>query len=202
VNIYGRDGKPMSLEAFAAVPRKKRIVKQSTLILAKEPISVLTMWDGVDHSEGESPVPLPFSTFVHSESFPNIMLSVPDEKHARMSHEMALGFVRSQGGKGGWRIPLWFLTRVWDNPRTVKHAWFNMALCLAVVAVQLATLTASAVMWDWDWSDLLPVAFVALYGYWLKNSVVALKRKLRERKEERRAAADKEAFDEIVGRLE
>ena len=192
----------MSLEAFAAVPWKKRVVKQSTLILAREPITVLTMWDGTDHSNGEAPVPLPFSTFVHSESHPNMKMAVPDEKHARVAHEMALGFVRAQGGKGGWRVPAFYLMNVWGNPRSVKHGWFNVILAGLVVIVQLGSLTASAVRWNWDWSDVFTGVMLGLYGWWLRSAVVGLRGKLRERKEDRRVAADKEAFEKIVGQIE
>lgn len=202
MNIYGRDGQPMSLDAFTAIPHKKRIVKQSTLILRREPISVLTMWDGVDNSDGEAPRPLPFSTFIHSESYPDMRMAVPDERHAKISHEMALGFVRAQGGKGGWRIPLFFLSRVWSNPRSVKHGWSNVILAGFVLLVQLTMLTLSAVMWDWDYADILPAVFALLYGYWLIGAVKGLKRKLKERREERQVAADKEAFEKIVGQIE
>jgi hypothetical protein len=201
VNIYGRDGKPMSPEAFAAVPTKKRVLKQNTLILKGEPIRVLTMWDGVDMAHGEAPVPCPYSTVVLSDSYPNVMVAVPDEKKARLSHEMMMGFVRAQGGKGGWRVPGYFLTRVWGNPHTVKHGWANVILAGVVVAVQLAMLTLSAVTWDWGWSDLAPAVFAVLYGWWLKNAVVGLRGKLQERDEERRAEKERTEFENIVGPL-
>jgi hypothetical protein len=201
VNIYGRDGKPMSPEAFAAVPHKKRVLKQNTLILDKRPVSVLTMWDGVDMSHGESPVPLPFSTYIHSEHYPNVLTAYRNEKHALFGHDVAMSFVRSQGGKGGWRILTHFLARGWSNPQTVKQGWWQVALAVIVIALQLAMLTLSAVTWDWGWSDLLPAAFAALYGWWLFNGVKGLKRKLRERDEERRAEKERTEFENIVGPL-
>ena len=202
MDIYGRDGKPITLEEFAAVPRKKRIVKRSTLILGREPIMVLTEWDGKDMSHGEAPMPMPFSTVVLSESYPNMLMAVPDEKRARMSHEMMCGFVRAQGGKGGWRVPAYFLLHVWGNPKTVKLGWFNVILSALVVLFQLQALTATAIMGNWSWANLISVAIVGLYGLWLKNAVQGLRRKLRERREERRVAADKEAFEKIVRQLE
>ena len=191
----------MNPEEFAAVPHKKRVVKKSTLIVQKEPVSITTMWDGVDNSEGKAPKPLPFSTFVHSESFQDMMLSVPTEKHAHVSHELALGFVRAQGGKGGWRIPVYFLARAWGHHHTVKQGWFTVILTAFVVAVQLSVLTASAITWDWGWSDLFPLVSGVLYAWLLKHSIVGLRRKLRERGEERRANKERTEFENIIGPL-
>jgi hypothetical protein len=201
VNIYGRDGKPMSPEAFAAVPHKKRVLKQNTLILNKEPVSVLTMWDGMDMSGGESPVPLPFSTYIHSEHYPNVLTAYRNEKHALFGHDVAMSFVRSQGGKGGWRIPAYFLARGWSWPRSVKQGWANVALAGFVLALQLFTLTMSAITWNWDWVDLLPALVAVLYGWWLKNAVIGLRGKLRERDEERRTEKERTEFENIVGPL-
>jgi hypothetical protein len=202
VDIYGRDGKPISLEEFAAVPRKKRLVKKNTFMLQREPILVLTEWDGRDMSDGEASVPCPFSTVVLSESYPNMMMAVPDEKKARVSHEMMCGFVRAQGGKAGWRTPLHFAARGWARPKSVKLGWFQLALCVAVVMLQLMPLTMSAITWNWDWADLLPAAALLLYGWFGWNSLRGLKRLLQERREERRIAAEKETFDKIVGQIE
>lgn len=191
----------MSLEAFAAVPHKKRVLKQSTLIVAREPVSVLTMWDGVDNSEGKAPKPLPFSTYIRSEHYPNVLTAYQNEKHALFGHDVAMSFVRSQGGKGGWRIPAYFVARAWGHHHTVKQGWFTVILTAFVLAVQLSVLTASAIAWDWGWSDLFPLVSGALYAWLLKHSIVGLRRKLRERGEERRADKEQTEFENIIGPL-
>lgn len=201
MNIYDRNGKPMSQEAFDAIPHKKRVVKRQTFILKKEPILVLTMWDGVDMSHGEASVPCPFSSAVLSESYPNMLVSVPDEKKARVSHEMMAGFVRAQGGKGGWRVPAFILRNMWRNPVSMKAAWTYVVTSALVTLIELAMLTMTAIRWNWFWSDLLTVAMLGLYIFLLKNSLQGLKEKRRERAEERRAEKERQEFENIVGPL-
>lgn len=192
----------MSLEAFTAVPRKKRVVKQSTLMLTGEPVTVLTMWDGIDNAEGEAPLPLPFSTVVYSRLYPSIKLDVPDEKHARVAHEMALGFVRSQGAKGGLPLFAYFMSSTWRNPRGVRLAWVQMVLAAIVLLVQIGPLTVSVIRWDWDWADIFSASMALLWGWLFACSLGGLRDRRQDRKEERRIAADKEAFEKIVGQIE
>ena len=191
----------MSREAFLQVPFKKRVLKRSMLIFEGEPLSVLTTWDGLDNSRGESPAPLPFSTVIHSDKFRNAKLSVPTEKHATAGHEMAVGYVRAQGGQGGWRVPLWFAGNAFSNPGSVKDGWISVVVTALVVLIQTISLIASGVLWNWGWGDLFTAVLFCLYCWWLKGAVTGLRRKLREREEERREAAEKAAFDEIVGQI-
>lgn len=192
----------MTLEAFAAIPRKKRIVKRQTFILRNEPITVLTEWDGRDMSHGDAPMPCPFSTCVLSDSYPNMMMAVPDEKKARVSHEMMAGFVRAQGGRGGLAVAAYFLLHMWGNPRSVKMAWTNVALAAFVVLLQLQVLTVDAITGSWNWYAILPAAAAGLYALFLRNSLVALRRKLGERREERRIEKEKVEFEKIVRQIE
>lgn len=190
----------MDAREFERIPRKKRIIGRQTLMVEGTPVYVLTEWDGKDMSNGESPVPLPFSTYIHSQRFPNILTAYASQKHAEVGHHLAVGFVKSQGGKAGFPVFLSVIATAFTRPRSIKHGWFMVALFSIVVAMQLPSLVMSLVFWNWDWSDLFAGAVTAAYGYALFRSAQGLKRLRAERKEEKRVEREKKAFDDIVVR--
>lgn len=201
--IYGREGEPtsMTLEEFLAIPKKKRILGDKTLILDGDPVRVLTMWDGVDMSRGEAPTPCPFTTFITTPSRPNMLVAIADEQQAIMSHEMMIGMVRSYGARGGWRIPVHFLTRAYSKPPSVKYAWMMTAVWAALLLFQMSSLTLSALMGNLGVADGVGALVAMLDGWMFWNALQGLRYKRREVAEERRIAKDNEAFEEIVGQI-
>lgn len=201
MNIYDRNGEPMSQEAFDKIPFKKRILKAQTLILKGEPIRVLTMWDGVDMSHGEAPVPCPFTTLVHSESYPDMMVVVPDEKKAILSHEMMMGFVRAQGGKRGWRLPLYFFKEVYRDPRSVRLGWANLLIAAFVLAIQLSTLTLGLMLGSLNWLHTANLIMALVWGWFCWCAVQGLKGAKAKAAEKKRAEKERKEFENIVGPL-
>jgi len=199
MDIYDRNGKPMSPEAFEAVPFKKRILKQTRLVIRGDLITVLTMWDGIDNSNGSAHAPLPFSTFAYSEHYPNMTMAVPTQDQALIAHEMVCGFVRSQGGKSGWRVFAYFMSKAWRSPKGVKMGWFNVAISALLVLLQLQSLTWAALSGTWHWAHLFPASMLLLWSWLFANSLRGLKGKLKERREERRIEREKTEFENIIG---
>lgn len=203
MEIYGRDGQLSSLseDDFNAIPWKKRVLARKMLILDREPVTVLTMWDGVDITGGEAPKPCPFSTLVMSESSPSMLVAVATERQAIMSHEMMVGMVRSHGGRSGWRIPVHFLTRAYSKPASVKYAWVMTIVWAALLLFQMSSITLSALTGTFGLVDAFG-GLVAMFDGWMFwRALQGLKYKRREVAEERRTAKDNEAFEEIVRQI-
>lgn len=195
----------MAAEVFEKIPAKKRVLKQKTLVIDREPVFVRTEWEGRDLSHGEAPVPMIYATYVFSQTRPNMCFATPDKEKALMGHEMMVGFVRGQGAKSGLAVVLNSMVRAFLQPRSIKHGWFMVILFAIVVAVQGLALLSSLVFSNWSWGDLIPGIAGPLYGYALFRSAQGLRRLRKERKakldEERRLEDERKAFDNIIGPL-
>jgi len=189
----------MELEEFEKIPVKKRVLKQQTLVIHGDAVRVLTMWDGHDMSHGDAPIPMPFSTFVASDHHPNMLMAYPDQKKAEMGHHIMVGFLKSQGCKGGLPVVLHFIRQAFTNPRTIAQAWWMIVLFSIVVALQVSDLLASLVFGiPLGWGDLFGAAVGAAYGYCVYRAAKKLKILRKERAEEQRVQKEKDEFDRII----
>lgn len=199
VNIYGRDGQPMELEEFQKIPFKKKVIAAKTVMDGREPIRVLTMWDGIDLSDGEAPVPMTYSTMVMSEHKPNMCTAYPDEKVAMMGHHAMIGFLK---GHGCTTNPLLvgakLLWKGLTTPYTMWAAVINTILFLGIVVIQLAGITLSVIRWDLGFKDAFSALILAVYAWMAWKSLKAWKGFITKRREERRVEKDREEFEKIV----
>lgn len=191
----------MTVEAFEKIPAKKRVLKQKTLVIDREPVFVRTEWEGRDMSRGEASVPMIYATYVLSQTRPNMCFATPNKEKALVGHEMMVGLVRGQGAKSGPAVIMTSLARAFTRPQNIRHGWWMMGIFGFVVAIQLAMLTLSALTWNWDWSDLFTGACAAAYGYCVVRTAQAQKRLLAERKEKRRLEDEQKTFENIIGPL-
>lgn len=200
MDIYDRDGQPMTLEAFESVPRKKRIVKQQTLMHGGEPVHVLTEWDGYDISAGDAARPMIFSTYVAHPVRGKMIVGYPDLAHAKVGHEMMMAMLKAQGATRGWSLFVHFMTAASFRPHNLKQAWTMATLWALCLLVQAFPVVVSLTVGRLNWWHILNVALIAFYVYLIQGNVRAIRRLRRERREERRTEAEKKEFDALVER--
>jgi hypothetical protein len=199
VDIWDQDGKPMDVEEFGKIPFKKKVIAATTVMDGKLPIRVLTMWDGVDLSDGEAPVPMTFSTMVMSEHRPNMLTAYPKREMAVMGHHAMIGFLAARGcTTNKFVVGLKMIRFGLMNPQTLWAARINTFLYAAIVLIQLMTITMSLIRWDLDWADAFSALIGAAYSYLMVKALQAWKRLKRKRDEERRIEKDREEFERIV----
>lgn len=199
VEIYDQDGKPMDEKEFEKIPFKKKVIAASTVMDGKLPIRVLTMWDGIDLSGGEAPVPMVYSTLVYSEHRPNMCTAYPKKEMAIMGHHAMIGFLAGHGcTTNKFVVGLKMIRFGLTNPQTLLAARINTFLYAAIVLIQLMTITMSVIRWDLDWADAFSALIGAGYAWLMSKALKAWKRLKRERDEERRVKKDREEFERIV----